>query len=691
MRNILYNSIAAALLVALLISCGGNAAEGQGKRRVVEIARVACPEPAVPALGQERFASKVNVEFSSAGVELSALPEGVTLERGGRDIMLRSHVPGVEYVVGGNAGDASLTIASDFSPLVTLDGLSLTAHGRNALQVSSKEYIFVHSNGASLSDVAGEDKADSQSAVVKLMGRAVLCGGNMTVKAGRRSALFCTDTLYIAGMHLSLAGELNTALLSNSSIVLSGGAVNAVSVKDVVKCKNGDFVMLGGSLDVNSQHSKADGIQARNIYIRGGSLTVGVTGAAADGIKAKGNLGISGGNVAVAAHGGALFNDKKSDYSSASCVKCNAVVDISGGNCNFTATGDGTKGISCDSVLIVSGGNVRVATSGGDVVHEVDVNAHASSKGIKSDGAVYLIGGNIEVAVHGEGERSEGVESKRNMYIGGDARLYVYAYDDALNAAAVTVAGGRSYLYSVANDAADSNGTLEISGGTVVADGSSSPEQGVDVDDLSLFTITGGTLVSAGGSMGPFPALPLGCNTSVPVAVWSGVSASKGEYISLAMPDGKTLYSYRLARGLERGAMLVASSEIRDGGSYLFALTGAIDGASYCGNGLYAGGVIPEASVQVPFKAGGAISCVAADGSVTFLEPGEGVPHGIMPPPPPPMHHAADSAMRHGAFPPPPPHMAGGAMPKGAFPPPPPVRRTSNGYGAGNLPNYDGR
>ena len=680
MKRFFFNPMAFVLLLALLLSCG-KGPEGGAERDVVEVERVVPPVCNVPLFNETRFGNKVFVEFKHAGVELSALPAEVVLENGGRDILLRSNVRGVEYIISGCANDASLTIVGEYSPLVTLDGVSLTANGRNALQVSSKEPVYVRSSGATIADVATEEKADNQSAAVKLMGRAVLLDGALSVNAQRRCAIFCTDTLFINGMQLSLISAANSALLSNSSIVLTGGAVSAVSVKDVVKCKNGDFVMFGGSLAVNSQQSKADGIQARNIFIAGGDLAVNVGGAAADGIKAKANLGISGGNISVLAGGGVLFNSKKSDYSSASCVKCNAVVDISGGNCMFAATGDGTKGVSCDSVLIVSGGVVGVVTEGSDVNHPLDVNAHASSKGIKSDGAIYFLGGDIEVAVHGEGERSEGVEAKRNMYIGGDTKLYVYAYDDALNAASLDVSGGRSFLYSVANDAVDSNGALRMAGGLVVADGSSSPEQGVDVDDFSLFSISDGTLVSVGGSMGPSPALPLGVGTSVPVATWGGVNAGKGEYLSLAAADGNILFAYRLVRGLERGAMLVASRDIKKGIDYGFALSVGVDGATYCGNGLYSGGKAVTVTDSVSFECAGTINCISGDGKVEVIEPGTGMPSGNMPPPPPPHRHGVDGGM--------PPHV-GGAMPGGAFPPPPPpARRVKSEYGVGNLPNYD--
>ena len=693
----------------MLVACGSV-----GRDAVLTVERSEFPVYDVPLLDIASYGNKVYVECTDEGFSVSLLPDGILCEQGVNSIVLRSQIPGVEYVISGIANDASITIASEFSPLVTLDALNLVARDRNALEVSSKEVIFLRSlEGSHIHDEAGVVKADNQSAAVKLMGRAVFCGGSFWVSSGRRSAVFCTDTLYLSDTQLVVSGAPNNALLSNNSIVLSSGSVTLHSEKDVLKCKNGDFAMCGGLLEIASSNDKADGVQAGNVYISGGATAVKVCGAASDGIKAKANLCIAGGDVDIAATGGALFNAKKSDYSSASCLKSDALVEISGGRCSFLSDGDGGKGISCDSMLVVCGGRVSVISKGGDMLHEVDVNAHASSKGIKCDGDIYIAGGDVEVAVLGEGERSEGVESKKCMHIGGDARLYVYAYDDALNAVDLDVSGGMTYIYSVANDAADSNGTFVISGGTLVADGSFVPEQGVDVDNQSAFTMSGGTLLTVGGTFGPYPSLPLGDGSTVPVVVWTGVGAAKNSVVSLAEDDGEVLFAYRMPRTVEGNAVLVASSGIKKGREYSFVLSDAVAEAAYVGNGLYKGGRATDVVESVSFKASGFVDCISDGDSVTVVKAGEGMSWGMMPPP-----FMGDSAMMNGAFPPPPmpgkgmpfpppgmggvpkgmpkgmmppPFMGDSAMMNGAFPPPMPMRRINSEYGLGNLPNHDAR
>jgi hypothetical protein len=438
-------------------------------------------------------------------------------------------------------------------------------------------------------------------------------------------------------------------------------------------------------------------VQAVNVYKKGGALSIDVAGAASDGIKATGNLCIDGGDISVVTRGDALFNDKKSDYSSATCLKSDLVVEINGGNCSFRSEGNGAKGISSDSLVVIRSGNVKVVTKGGDVNDPVDVNAHTSSKGIKSDGPLYFAGGNVDVFVFGEGERSEGVEAKAGIYVCGDCNLYVYAYDDAMNADSLFFAGGKVYAYSVANDAIDSNGKVLVSGGMVVADGSFSPEQGMDVDNYSAFTITGGTLFSVGGAMGSSPSMPLGKETSVPAYAWNGSKLEKGNYLSIVDDKGVALYSYKVQRDMNGASCLVVSPQLGKSHGYSFVVSSAVADGEYAGNGISTGARLQDVLASVAFEPLGLVNVVDNKGGVKLLELGSNM--GFFPPP---GMFTGDSAMMGGqGFPPFPPGMFpgdGAGMPegfefppKGNFPPPMPMRRIVSDFSEDNLPNYDER
>ena len=71
-------------------------------------------------------------------------------------------------------------------------------------------------------------------------------------------------------------------------------------------------------------------------------------------------------------------------------------------------------------------------------------------------------------------------------------------YDDCMNASnSIVINGGSIYCYSSGNDGIDSNGTLTITGGVVIASGTTSPEDGFDCDQ-NTFKITGGIVLGIG-------------------------------------------------------------------------------------------------------------------------------------------------------------------------------------------------
>jgi hypothetical protein len=83
----------------------------------------------------------------------------------------------------------------------------------------------------------------------------------------------------------------------------------------------------------------------------------------------------------------------------------------------------------------------------------------------------------------------------------------INSYDDAINASGgddgksgrIVITGGMIFCNASGNDGIDSNGTLTISGGTVIALGATKGEDGFDCDS-NTFTVTGGTLLGLGGA-----------------------------------------------------------------------------------------------------------------------------------------------------------------------------------------------
>ncbi len=637
------------LFSLLIVACGGNAPVA--KRNIIKNVPLEAPSLASDVkLSPEGFTQRVVVEFNGGAASLSPLPAGVTAQVTGADVLLRSSVPGVEYVVGGVTERGSLAVVSDFSPLLTIDTLSLRSVGRDALAVSSKEKIYIRGGVARLADeAAAGGVVDKQAAVVSLMGDAVLCGNvNMFLNAARRDAVRSSGVIYVDSASIEVESAAASAVNSTNGVVLAAGEISATAVKDVIKVKKGNFIMLSGALMLAATADKSDAVAARNIYVYGGVVDVDLQGAAAKGLKSKESVFLLGGEINVHTSGGALFAEKKSDYSSSSCIKSALNTYVNNACVSLQSDGDAGKGINCDGLLQVDGGRLRVKTTGNDVNHPIDLNAHASAKGVKCDSTILVNGGDIEILVCGKGERCEGLESKCDIIIAGDdARVYVCAYDDAINAGGnFTLDAGCVYAFSAMNDALDSNAKIDINGGVLIANGAHSPEQGVDCDFERDYTLRGGTLVSVGGAMGPAPVLPKGDETRVAVVSWSVPQVEKDRFVSVATAEGELLLSYCLPRSLRRASVVFASPSIERGGDYSLFMSDSLVGGVHIGCGLYAGGAAVAGDSGVAWRQEELLAVIGDGGEPRFINPdtikwheGNG-PHGFPPfdgnvPPPP--------------------------------------------------------
>lgn len=588
------------LFALLLTACAGKTPVSMN---VIENIPAMPPHLATDVeLDRLLYTHKVDIVFNGDAVQLSQLPAGITAVTDGAFVTLRSSLSGVEYVVKGATDNGSLVIVSEKSPLVTFDSLDIHSVGCNAVTISSKEKIYLAGEHLFLSDETGSVvKPDKQAATLLLLGDAVLCSGlDICLQATRRNALVATGILYMNGADVHVEYATGNAVNASAGLVVAGGTVSATALMDIIKVKRGNFVMLGGDVMLGAAADKADAVVARNIYIFGGAIIADLQGAAAKGLSSKESVFLVGGEVKVHTSGDALFAEKKSDYSSSSCIKSKAHTYIKAANVSLASDGDAGKGINCDGHLQIDGGIISIKTKGNDVNHPIDLNAHASPKGIKCDSTLLINGGKIEVLVLGRGERCEGVESKGDIIIDGeDTKLYIYAYDDAINSGSnFMVNSGTVYAYSVANDGIDSNGRIDIKGGVVLATGTHTPEQGIDTDVEQMFAITGGTIVTLGGAMGPSPCIPKSKATGLPVVVWSGVDAKKDNYVNVADCDGEVLLSYRLPRTLPFASVMVASPLMEKGASYSIFLSDSISGGIRLGYGLYS-----QAQAIGPYKA----------------------------------------------------------------------------------------
>ncbi len=627
--------------------------------------------PIYAQLKEREFAHRVEVFYLGDSVHVSSLPAGVLVRRERANLTVHSTASGVEFVLAGSSNNGSFTLHSEKSALLSLSSLDMKSGKNSAISIVSPSVSYIRSLSGTTTIVDGEyDETlyiPKKSSTIRVEGSLVINNANVAFKSNRSSALICTGRLYIIDSNIAIEGTRIDGVVADSGVVASSSNIALNVTRDAFKSKKGAVAILKSNIAVNCNGEKGDGVQARNYYQFGGNVAIAVSGDVSRGINTKEAVYLMEGNLKIETSGNAIFSPKKFDYSAGSCIKSGTHTYIGRANVSLKNLSDGGKGINCNALLRMDGGTLLIENYGKGLQHPQEADAHSSSKGVKCDSTLVINGGIIDIRVFGEDERSEGLEAKHDMIFNGDAaKVNIFAYDDAINVGNnLIINGGYIYAYSVANDGIDSNGHITINGGVVLAIGSGSPEQGIDVDDFRRYNITGGIVVSVGGYMGSSPSMPYGDNNQ-PSIVWTGLELNRNKYVVVSHSDKDYMALY-LPRTLADASLFFSSDCLKDGTDYTLFVTDSVLGGIYLGNGLYldseatASGEMSQAVAKIDYKADG---------------------NGFPPPPP-----GFDGKMPDGnGFPPPPPGF-GGKMPDGnGFPPPPFKWKDKEGYNKNNLP-----
>lgn len=247
---------------------------------------------------------------------------------------------------------------------------------------------------------------------------------------------------------------------------------------------------------------------------------------------------------------------------------------INGGSYNITSADDGIRGK--DSVYIIDG-NIKIAAKGDGIK---STNAIENSKGF-----VLVEGGEIDIT-----RSSEGIEAR--LVIIDDGEVFIFANDDGINASggstatttgnrpgsmdtdensAIVINGGDLYV-NAAGDGLDSNGYININGGSVVVDGPTNSGNGALDAGISI-TMNGGTAVTVGAAG---MAENLGESSSTyNISIFFESTFSKDTEVEIKNLDHETVISHTSAKAFSH--MAAGSGEFRMGETYIIY----VDGVKY--------------------------------------------------------------------------------------------------------------
>ena len=400
---------------------------------------------------------------------------------------------------------------------------------------------------------------------------------------------------------------------ADGDIIINDGAdivITMSSAQGKALKTSRNFTMNGGKIDVTASGSVVvtDGDPSYCTAIKvdttftqnAGTIKVIHTGASGKGISVNGKAYFNGGNIDISCSGnGATYTDAAgtTDSHSATCITVDDDIYLYGGTFTLANSGTAGKAIKGDKAIIIGtegteGPTIEAKTTGAKFLVSGGSSSwggggrpggpggggpggnsdYANPKVIKAGGDMTINSGNLTLTSTQDG--GEGLESKNIMTINGGT-IHITTVDDCINASNhIQINGGIIRCVASGNDGIDSNGTLTIAGGIVIAAGTNSPEESFDCDQ-NTFTITGGTLFGVGGGV----STPTSSVCKQNVIINSNSSYTSGTRITLADASNNVIVSLQNPSNCSRNATaLISAAAIAQGTQYRILTGGTVTG-----------------------------------------------------------------------------------------------------------------
>ena len=447
------------------------------------------------------------------------------------------------------------------------------------------------------------------------------------------AAIFSKDDLTINGSgSLTVNANYNNGIASKDDLKITGGSIAVNAVNDGVKGRD-SIAVRDGSITVKAG---GDGMQSHNdedaekgyIFIEGGTLAI---TAGLDGIQAETRLLVSGGDITIVSGGGSVnggSGDRWGDWSmggtsddgtgdSAKGLKAGVDVTITGGTINIDSSDDS---IHSNASLSINGGNITLA-SGDDGMHSDatlqidggDISITKSYEGIESavltinDGTIHIIASDdgINAAGGNDGSAMGGRPGQGSFELSGDYHLYV---------------NGGYIAVDATGDGLDINGPIGMTGGVVIVNGPIANNNGA-LDYTGAFNITGGFLVAVGSS--GMAEAPSTSSTQYSVMYNFASAQAAGTMVHIEAKGGEEILTFVPTKAYQ--SVVLSSPELENGTTYVVYSGGSSTGS--VADGFYSDGAYTAGTQVAEFTISSMVTGAGA--------PGGGFPGGGGGPRPP--------------------------------------------------------
>lgn len=489
-----------------------------------------------------------------------------------------------------NAGD------SDKVQLV-LDNVSITKEGSAALYIINADKVFVTTVSGTENTLAStgefatsDDETNIDGAIFSKSDITFNGSGTLSVKCESKHGIVTKDDLKITG------GTYN---ITSASQGLSG--------KDSVRIAGGNITITSGTDGIHSENT--DNTEKGYVYISGGTLNI---TSGKDCIDASGTVDIKDGTFTLKAGGGSSEKTTGDSTESYKGIKADGVLTISGGTFDIDTLDDA---IHSNADVTVSGGTLDIST-GDDGIHSDnntvvsggEINIEKCYEGLEGQ-TVTVSGGKVTLTSSDDGINAAGGD---NQGVGGGFGPDSFSADSN---AKITITGGEIHV-NASGDGLDSNGDIEISGGTVYVYGPTSNGNG-SLDYENNAVITGGTVIMAGSSG---MAMNFGSESTQGSILASTGNASAGTTVKLTDSSGNVIAEFTPTVSFQ--TVVISTPDITSDGTYTLTvgdskqeitmsgyiygsgMGGGFGGGQHGGNGGFGGGNRPGGNNHGGFAGG---------------------------------------------------------------------------------------
>lgn len=503
----------------------------------------------------EEYDASISLNDTTTADVTGTNAANVTVEEG----VVTINADGAYYITG-TLSAGYVKVAKNINVHLFLEdvGITSTENAPITIKGSSTSTMITLIGSNTLSEEGAVMSTDSDCAAIEAQSPVTINGsGSLSIAAYRYCAIKVRSTLKIYNTNITVTSSVDNGIVAKDALGIYNSNITVDNtVGDGIKVTKGYLDIQEGEISVNCT---GDGLNAATTaYLKPAtmdittSLSTTDTTSSCKGIKISGDdditetlnsvLEIAGGVITIDAYeNGIHCGNSDTDYNT-------GVIKITGGTITINAGyKDGAYIQGTTSSGEAKSGNKGIHSKGGLYIESGMVTVEHSFEGIEAD-ALTIRGGDIDVTSTDDGINAAGESSTTTENAVGDSAIIIYDGKVTVNAA---------------GDGIDVNGDFYMYGGEVYVDGPTNDGNGA-LDYDGVYELTGGTIIAVGSS--GMSQAPSNSSQQPSMSVNFTTTQSANTTISVKDADGNVLCSHKVAK--QYANAVISDEDFELGGTY---------------------------------------------------------------------------------------------------------------------------